>query len=195
MQISDEMIDSYLQGLFGRSKPGASMHHLWVASAGPDTRSPLGVTEPGKVEAAVYAIAPTGDVNADAFVGQVVMAAVVEAMKQHRTILWAGLATEVAMVVAKPDDEVQENRARRLHADGNLIEHPDAGEMTLRYAACRDGRRWTGRHMLTGPEAGTITGPDLRTGPMSRDEMRPHARLVRKAVGLGGVPVPGAHQR
>lgn len=80
-----------------------------------------------------------------------------------------------------------ENRARLLHAERKLQEHPKAVEATELYAACRDGRRWIGRHILTGPMAGTVGGPLVGLGPLVDGEKRfPYQRLIRRAVGIDG---------
>lgn len=179
--IPQDVIDGYLSSLFGRSEPGQTMHHLLVATANPADGSVLGIPN---LEVAVYAIAPTGDVDAEQLLAETIMTAIVWARRKGAVVHFAGLAMEV-YTIADDGNEVTENRARLLLAERRLQEHPDAVEMTRLYAACRDGRRWTGGHILTGPKAGTVSGPHARVGGIAPQEKGMHQRLVRAAVGLG----------
>lgn len=181
--IPDDVIENYLSNLFGRSEPGQVIHHLLFATAEPADHTALGLPDPGKLKVAIYAIAPTGDVDADRFVSQTIMAAIAEAHRNKTAVHFAGLAME-AHAVKDDGTEVTGNLARRLVADRKLQEHPGAVEVTRLYAACRDGRRWTGEHILTGPKAGTISGPRLRVGALAPQESGPQQRLVRAAVDL-----------
>lgn len=181
MTIPDDLIDTYLTGLFGRSEPGDVMHHLYVAAAEP-SRNALGLVDPDKIHGTIYAIAPDETVDVNQFIAETIMGAKIEAHKNSRTIHFAGLAMEVHKAILPEDDEVAENLARRLHADRKLAEHPTAVEVTRLYAASRDGRRWIGEHYLTGATAGTIVGPDLRVGGLANDEREPLHRLIRALV-------------
>lgn len=181
--ISDDKIEGYLDTLFGHSDPGDVMHHLLVASAEPADHNALGLPNPDKLAVTLYAIAPDNTVNADQFVSKTIAAAIAEAHDKQATIYFAALAMEVHAVAAD-GNEATENLARRLGADRKLQEHPAAVEVTRLYAACRDGRRWTGDHILTGPRAGTIDGPQVRVGVLRRREIGPQQRLIRLAVGL-----------
>jgi hypothetical protein len=181
--IPEEVIDGYLGNLLGTSEPGQTIHHLLLATADPADLTALGFPEPDKLEVSIYAIAPTGDVNADRFVAQTIAAAVTETQRSGAMVYFAGLAMEVHAVIAD-GSEVTENLARRLQADRKLEEHPGVVEVTFLYAACRDGRRWTGRHVLTGPKAGAISGPTVRVGKLASQEDGQHQWLVRLAVGL-----------
>jgi hypothetical protein len=112
---------------------------------------------------------------------QVVMAAAVDADKRDNVIFFAGLSQEM-VGVAEPDDLVRDLRAQRR----SLAEHPQAVEVTLMYAACRDGRRWQGRRYLTGERAGTteqvdtlVGAPDRREGSSVRA-----AWALRRLVGI-----------
>lgn len=80
--------------------------------------------------------------------------------------MFAALAFEMWMVA--PMDEL----ARRLHREHRMNEHPDVMELTGVYGACRDGRRWRGRHWLTGPKAGTTDHVDLLSGSASAARRR-----------------------
>jgi hypothetical protein len=182
--IQDEVIDGYLDNLFGSSEPGQTMHHMLFATAGAADRTALGLPTPDGLKVTYYAIAPTEEVDADQFVAQTIVAAIAEARQKDAVVYFAGLAVEGYAVI---DDgtELTENLARRLQADRKLEEHPGAVEVTRLYAACRDGRRWVGEHHLTGPKAGTVSGPQVRVGALARQEGGLHQRLVRAAVGLG----------
>jgi hypothetical protein len=181
--IPDETITRYLSGLFGNSEPGARLHQMMFATAALDDLTALGLPDPAKLQLTIYAIAPTGEVDADAFVAQSIAAAIAEAHHQRIQPWFAGLAMERVMV-GFDGNEVSENLARRLRADRKLQDHPASTEATELYAACRDGRRWWGRHLLTGDRAGKITGPMLMGGPLRPREQGPHQALIRQAVGL-----------
>lgn len=182
--IPDDLVGEYLATLFGRSEPGDRLHHLLLATAEPDGHTALGLPDPARHRVTFYAIAPDGgDEDAELFVAKTITAAVVHAREAGATAYFAGLAMEVHAVV-DDGNEVTENLARRLHADRKLAEHPSVCEMTWLYAACRDGRRWTGQHYLAGPKAGTICGPTLRTGALTPQEAGTHQWLIRLAVGM-----------
>lgn len=185
MIVDDDTITGYLGHLLGRSEPGAVLHTLMVATAEPGHRSALGLVESDKLHNSVYAIAPDDTVDADQFIAKVIMNAAIEAHTAGRVILFAGLAIEAHKALLPEDDEVSENRARRLQADRKLHEHPTAVEVTRLYAAASDGRRWVGEHYLTGPMAGTIIGPEVRVGSLANDEREPQHRLVRLLVRPG----------
>lgn len=182
--IPDATIEKYLGSLFGVSEPGQNFHHLLLArGAERGAIGALGLPDPDKLEVRWYAIAPTDEVDAELFVNQTIAVAAMEAQANEAVIYFAGLAMEVYAV---DDDgtEVTENLARRLKNDRKLQEHPGAVEVTRLYAACRDGRRWTGEHYLTGPQAGAISGPTVRTGRLTAEESGFDRRLIRHAVGL-----------
>ncbi|HCU49983.1 MAG TPA: hypothetical protein DGG94_09325 [Micromonosporaceae bacterium] len=181
--IPDEVIEGYLGMLFGNSEPGQLLHHLLVATAAPADHTALGFPQTDKLKVTIYAIAPTGDVDAGQFVAKTIRTAIVEARRGETVPYFAGLAMEVH-TVDDDGNEVTENLARRLGADRKLQDHPAAVEVTLLYAACRDGRRWVGEHLLTGDRAGTVVGPEMRVGAIGPQESGTHQRLVRAAVGL-----------
>lgn len=184
--ISDDLIDKYLATLLGNSDPGDTMHQLVIAAAKATDCNALGLIPPDKINLTVYAIANDETVNPENFVGTVIMSAMVETRAAGKLAYFAGLAIE-AHAVKDDGNEVTENLSRRLQADRKLEEHPAAIEVTRMYAACRDGRRWTGEHQLTGPNAGTVNGPKLRVGPVVHGwETALTQRLVRAAVGLVG---------
>lgn len=179
--IPQDVVDGYLGALFGNSEPGQTIHQLMIAAAQPDGRGALGIPELGVT---LYAIAPDGDVDTDQFIARVITTAVREAQQKQSVIHFAALVLEIH-AVNDDGNEVTENLARRMQADRKLQDHPGAVETTLLYAACRDGRRWVGTHVLTGPRAGTVVGPELRLGALARDERGRHTWLVRTAVGIG----------
>lgn len=181
--IPDDVIEKYLSTLFGNSEPGAVIHSLLVVAADPADHTALGFPDPEKLQGTFYAIAPDETVDADQFVSQAITAAAVQAQKDATVIHFAGLAME-AYTVADDGCEVTENLARRLTADRKLSEHPAAVEVTMLYAACRDGRRWGGEHYLTGPKAGTKSGPQVWVGPLAPQERGSRKRLIRAVVGL-----------
>lgn len=177
--IPQDTIDGYLACLLGNSEPGAVLHHLLVATTAPGAETALGVPS---LSTTIYAIAPES--SDAAFIARAVMAAVAEAREKKAVIQFAGLASEVFVVM--PDgNEVTENRARILGPERRLHEHPSAIEMTTLYAACRDGRRWIGHHFVTGPKAGTIFGPQALTGALYPDERARLRGLICAAVDIG----------
>lgn len=193
--ISDEKIDRYLGNLFGNSEPGAVIHQLLLAASEPGTElSALGVP---KLKLSMIAFAPTGKVGFDAeswVTGQA--RRVIRDMRlAGSTIYFAALVMEIH-AVEDDGDEVTENLARRLQADRLLQQHPAVVEVTSLYAACSDGRRWVGEHVLTGRRAGTVIGPQVLTGPCGVDEKREWHRVLRAAVGIsphaGGGRLPAA---
>jgi hypothetical protein len=181
--IPDDVIDTYLTVLFGRSDPGQAIHHMLLATA--DTAdTPFGFPDPQKLKVSMFALAPTDEIDPEQFITECIAGGIIEQHLEHATIYFAGVALEVHSV--EPDGtELTENLARRMGADKLLHEHPAACEITWLYAACRDGRRWTGRHYLTGPKQGTIIGPDTRFGlALSDHEIGPRQFMIRRAVGL-----------
>ena len=178
--IPDDAIDGYLSAIFGDSEPGAMLHTMLLAVAEPET-GPLGLP---KIATTLYAIDPSGPNGGDPFVAKAIRAAVAEKLREGCVIEFAGLAIEAHIVDIPDNDEVAENKARVMHGDRRLSEHPAAVETTVLFAACRDGRRWTGMHYLTGPKAGTVLGPELHQGTLVDQEQGRYARLIRSAVGI-----------
>jgi hypothetical protein len=181
--IPDEVIERYLGTLFGNSEPGQTLHHLLFATADKADHTALGLPRADKLKVTMYAIAPTADVDAAQFVAQTIRKAIADVRQSQTLPYFVGLGMETHAVVTD-GNEVTENLARRLHADRQLQEHPAAVEVTLLYAACRDGRRWVGEHFLTGDEAGRVVGPQLCAGAVGPQESGIHKRLIRAAVGL-----------
>lgn len=178
--LSEETIMRHLDRLLSSSEPGAELHHLYVVEAPMGAVGPLRLLDEEKTHLSVYAILPTGNVDPERFTMQVVVAAAVEADKRDNVIVFAGLSQEVFAV------EGMDDLGRRLGAEHRLGEHPRAVEMTMVYAACRDGRRWTGVRWLTGERAGTtgnvrtlVGGPDRREG-----SGMVAASALRRLVGL-----------
>jgi hypothetical protein len=187
VSVPDDLIDKWLSHLLGQSSPGDVLHHLLVAVADPADQNAFGMPDPDKLQLKMYAIAPTGGVDTDNFIAKQIIGATIEATNDRQLIHFAALGVEYHRVVMSDGggDEVFENQVRRMQADRKLHEHPKAVEMTQLYAACRDGRRWTGRHYLTGDMAGTIIGPDLRVGALAPDERGLHPKVIRAAVRHG----------
>lgn len=155
------------------------MHHLHVLAAPPGAVGPLGLPDETQIKATIYAIAPDESVSVGEFIAKVVMAAAVEAHDAGTVVLFAALGQEVWTV--SPMDEL----ARRLGGEGRLSEHPDAAEVTLVYGAARDGRRWRGRHWLTGPKAGTTEDIEPLVGrPQPQEGVVTCAPLLRRLVGM-----------
>ncbi len=182
--IPDEKINDLLHVYFGESTPGDELHHLVLATTAPDEVNALGLPDPDKMRMSVFAIAPVGsEEDPGRFVAKSIIGATVEMAQRRHVVHFAVLTMEIH-TIPKDGNEVTENRARRMSADNVLHEHPDAVEATQLYAACRDGRRWHGQHILTGPHAGTVIGPELLHGPITDDEDALWPRLVRQAVGI-----------
>jgi hypothetical protein len=97
--------------------------------------------------------------------------------RSRKKIMFAGLALEVWCA---------ESRDRSVMAhSGPVSEHPDAAEVTMVYAACRDGRRWIARRYLTGPRAGETVGPEILIGSLNPNEgWGMPTQLVWSLVGL-----------
>ena len=185
--IPDDMIDKYIGGMLNNSSAGDSMHQLLISSATPGGYNAFGLPDQDKLKATMYGIIPTAEVEPEGFVAQTVRTAIAEQREAGLTPIFAALTIEAYSIVTRPTDEVAENLARRLVADDKLDEHPDAVEVTMLYAACRDGRRWAAQHILTGPRVGETIGPTNRIGPLEHAERRPVRWLVRSVVGLGAM--------
>lgn len=181
--ITDEQIGNYLACVFGSSEEGAALHNMVFACVPAAHDTPLGLPGTGQLSVTIYAIAPTEDVDTESFIARTIRGATAEARRKNVVPYFAALGVE-AHGVPEDGDEVTENLARRLRADRKLQHHPRAVEVTLLYAACRDGRRWSGEHIITGPRAGTVIGPELVTGARQSWETGIHQRLLRAAVGL-----------
>lgn len=186
--IPEDTIDRYIEVLLNNSGPGDTMHQLLIASVEPGgSRNAFGLPDPTKLAVSVHGILPTEDVDPEGFIAQTIRAAIAKQAKDKLRPIFAGLSIESYAVIDRPADEVSENRARRMIADGQLEQHSEAVEVTMMYAACRDGRRWAAQHIHTGPRAGDVVGPTTRVGPIEYAERRPVRWLVRSAVGLGAM--------
>jgi hypothetical protein len=173
-----ETMDGWLGWLLSQAEPGQVLHHLVVIRG---ARTPLGLPDPEKWEAHGYAVAPVGDRDPMDLIVKTVQRATRDAHPD--LISFMGLAVE-GYGVHDDGDEVTENLARRLRADGRLQDHPKQVEVTKLYAACRDGRRWSAERIVTGPRAGEVIGPAIRTAGLAGDEVSPEKRLIRAAVGM-----------
>jgi hypothetical protein len=184
--ISDDMIDKYIDVLFGHSKPGAMLHNFLIVSV--DREQPtdaLGLIPTDALKSALYAIDSVGETPPEALIAQTMTAAVVQRIENRELPVFAGLAIETHAVLKGPRDQAAEQLARQLHGQRRLHEHPDVVEVTMLYAACIDGRRWTGEHILTGPRAGEAPYVTTEVGPLSPYERGQLSYMVRMIVGLG----------
>lgn len=175
--FSREKIEGLLGGIFGQSAAGDEMHH---ALLGHRRTTALGVPDL-KVTIVVIADMPRGE-PPEVFVGKAIAAA---GLREPEPVYLAAVAMEVHTVTVG-GDEASDNRARRLHADGQLRRHELAVEQTMLYAAAADGRRWHGAHRLTGPDAGAVDGPHLLAAGFRdrNDYASPLAAVIRRVVGL-----------
>jgi hypothetical protein len=176
--VDDAEVLRIISTVFGCSEPGAQVHQLVLVR---ETRHPvLGTPQP---VIGLHGILPTFD-NAIAN-EQFVVTAIANALDENPNPVLAVFTMEMFGIAGPVLDEVAENRARVLHAEGHLGRHEDAIEFTWLYAAHADGRRWTGEHHLTGAEAGTVEGPTcLPRGERAQSDGRPVARQIRAGVGL-----------
>jgi hypothetical protein len=180
--VSDERIMKHVELLLGQADPGDAMHGLHVVALPDGAVGPLGVPSEEQLKVAVYAIMADVEsgVPVEDFITRVITAAAVEHVGRGEQILFAALSQEMWAVVG-PDAKAQE-----LSAQGRLREHPRAGEVTVVYAACADGRRWRGRRWVTGPLAGEEAVIEVLVGPAQHNEGQgvTNAPLVRRLVGL-----------
>jgi hypothetical protein len=178
--LDDDAALSTIQAVFGHSEPGAEIHSLVLVRKG---LTALGVPE---LVTSMDAIAPAYDnaLDAERFIDASIRSAAADPT-QPQPLLAVFVMEAVSISEDVLADEVQENNARLLLAAGRLRQHSQAVELSRLYAAAADGRRWTGQHWLTGPQAGEIEGPtqwDRGTrGPLDGWIF---GRVVRAAVGL-----------
>lgn len=183
--IPEDTITKYLNALLGNSQPGATIHNLLVAAA-PSKPTALGTVAPADLKVTWYAIAPV-EVDPDRYAETVIMAAMVEQTDAGLIPHFVGLAVEAYAIVDGPVDEQARKRARELLSLGQLHRHPDAVEVTVVYAACRDGRRWLGQRIVTGPRAGEPPEMITCVGRLDPREAGGQRRLIRSTVGLGSI--------
>lgn len=172
------MITNHLNVLMTGSAPGAMFHNLHVVAAPVDAVGPFGRPDEQALKGCVYAIdstGPGGSAGVERRILDVIVAAGLEHTGRRESVLFAALAKEGW---ASPNDA----RARELRRAGRLAEHPEMYEVTWVYAVCRDGRRWRGRHYLTGPRAGELVGPDILVGQPARDEAGPVGESATAAL-------------
>ncbi len=165
MSIPEEMISKHINGLLGNSNAGDSAHTLYIvaAPAGADV-GPFGLVDDSKLEMTVAMLAY--EKTPEMTMGQFMTGAFLRIRADHKsagkTILFAGLALETWW--AESDDpSIMAHR-------GSIADHPDAAEVTMVYAACRDGRRWSARRYLTGPRAGESVDPTILVGRLNPRE-------------------------
>lgn len=177
--IPEEMIHQQLDFLASNADPDSAMHHLHVVAAPQSAAGPLGLPDTDRLEVAVYAIAPTKAVDPELFTAKTVAAAGREHRDKNMVVLFAAIAQSTWAV--DPMDDL----GRRLMAEGRLFDHPRVADMSIVYAACRDGRRWRAAHWLSGPRAGTSEQVDLLVGAPQPGEGRlAAAKMIRAIVGL-----------
>lgn len=180
MPIPEEEINKHLEFLLTNSDPGDALGAMHIVTC---PRTPLGQPDVDKREASVFVMAfgPTDDgMTPEDYVILTVANADQRFRDANQIPLFAGLKQEMFSV--EPFDE---QAADLIRAGKSIGEHPRAGELTVVYAAARDGRRWLGRRWLTGPQAGTTEGPALLKGPQDPHEGLGHmSRAVRKLVGI-----------
>lgn len=178
MTIPEDALNKHLNWLLESSDPDSDIHHLIVVAG---AAGPFGIPDPDKLENTVYAIAwePGGDDTLPTFTKKVILAAGVDHVQRGMRIVFAGLAQH--LIAVSPGDDL----SRRLAREGRMEEHPRAGEVTMTYAACSDGRRWRGRRWLTGPKAGQTEDVTLVLGPADQYEQSPTMTLLRRLVLVG----------
>lgn len=172
--IEEDRIMRELDFLLTKSEPGATISHLHILAA---SIGPLGLPDPTDLKGTYFAIVPDSP-DMEGFTGNVIVAASLEASKNHQAVLFAALSQEV-WAVAEMDALAYE-----LRDQGKLETHPKAGEMTMVYAVCRDGRRWQARRWLTGPKAGQSEDVRLLVGKPPPNEGFHCGRMLRAMVGL-----------
>lgn len=164
MSIPEDRITKHLDFLLTSSDADSVMHHMHVIHAPAGAVGPLGTVGDDALEAAVYAIAPDGTVDAEAFVVQTVQMAAVEHARKGHVVLFAGLSQQTWAV--DPMDALGHELLRKRR----LFEHPRVADLTVVYAAARDGRRWRGKRWHSGPKAGQTDEIETLVGPPARAE-------------------------
>jgi hypothetical protein len=187
--IPEDMIGKCLGMLSDQSEPGRTAHSLLTVAAPTGAVNLFGQPDPAALAinwATILAVGTSGqDAQAEDFIAKAIMAAGVQSLRDGTTIYFAGLVVEGWGIPDRPADEAAAKHAQALLAELRLDEHPDAVETARLYAACRDGRRWTGERILTGPHAGRTTGPDIHVGRPGAAERGEHAALIRTLAGVG----------
>jgi hypothetical protein len=173
-------LDNVINGIFrmfGDSKPGDSIHNLIVVAA---DRS-------GKFHTSVYAIVHTPDTTLGWLLSSTFNMAANSTAKDGHTTVFAMLSLEINTTkFPQGIDEAsvaERERQLQMRAQHRLDEHEHSREVTMMYSAAADGRRWTGWYEITGPNAGSKTGPTELTGPVTKQEIGLQHRLVRRLVG------------
>lgn len=185
--IPTNLIMKVLDAVYGTSQPGQEYHQVALLTADPAAVSPLGTIRDKDLRTHLCHIAPVGPIDVDQYVGQQLAALWIDVRQRGKEVMFVALVMEqVYVTAADVADRTADELARTLVAAGRLAEHPAASEVTRLYAACRDGRRWSGSHYLTGSRSGVRIGPDQcvseRPGP---NEMGPNHELMRRMVGIG----------
>ncbi len=183
MSISEDVIMRQLEIAMTASEAGDAFHHLHVVSAPPEAVGLFGEVPTDKLQATVYAIDPGQGVREDLqLMAMAVSAAAREALSNNLAPLLVSMALEVWIVLPPDRDEL----SVKLQAAGRLQEHPKCVEMTAVYGVCRDGRRWRGRRILSGPRANETQNVEMLVGEpvMGESGGIPIERLMRKLVGL-----------
>lgn len=166
-----------------QSDPGDTLHHLSLLRAPADAIGPLGTLDEDQLQTHIWAIDASGpNTSVDAMIAQSTLGALADATREGDIVHFAVLSQETWVVKSIDLDQARQERAKYA----TLAEHPDSMEVTMIYAAARDGRRWRGRRYLTGPQAGQTENVDLLVGPPRRGESQGIAaeQFVRLMVGL-----------
>ena len=178
MTIPEETITRVINQML-TSTPGDALHQICLVAAPRTAIGPLGLADPEQLQTTVYAIVVDDSVNPVEFITDTIGRAALACHDAGQVALFAALSQEVWMV--KGMDEL----GTRLHRERRLHEHPNAQEVTMVYAACRDGRRWRAKRFLTGPEVEPTTDVRLLLGPPRPHEAfdAPWGRPLRALVG------------
>ena len=175
MTLPDDMINQLLDLLLNGSNPGDILHSLHVIRTDPADVGPLGIAAAPKVY--LYGIAADADGPGTPLqlIDATLRHAAAEADQDGHIIQFAVLGMELWGI-----DPANDTGHRPLH------EQDGAYEVTLIYAACRDGRRWRGRRVLTGPDAEDTVQPEQITGPVHVGESGgiPAEALILRLVGI-----------
>lgn len=171
MSIPEDMIIDSLNTLLSHSEPGDDMQYLHIISAPADAAfGPLGVADESQLEEVICGIVPDTPtpLQAPDHIRKAIAAMAAQQEADGKTVMFAAASHEVGAVdsLTNHDDDL----AKQLQREGRLHKHPNAAELTIVYAACRDGRRWRGSRYLTGPRASETIEPNMIVGPIRTRE-------------------------
>jgi hypothetical protein len=173
----DKVIDNCMMN-FGTSEPGAWISYLYVVTTEADKTDPM---------ICVGAIAPQSPNEDAGLMESFIKQQKEEARKKNRLVSYVMMILETTILtvdVRSSEDEKKIDDVGLLLQQHRLHEHKESCEVTLMYAACTDGRRWFGKHDLTGPTASQKLGPKLMTGPLASEEKYSRFGFIRGIVGI-----------